>query len=390
MFSFRTAGESHGKALLVIVDGVPAGLSLSEDYIARDLQRRQGGYGRGKRQKIERDRAEIISGVRHGLTLGSPIGMMIENRDWTNWQEVMSSEPIDRELNTITRLRPGHADMAGSLKYHQSDVRNILERSSARETAARVAAGAIGRRFLEEFGVEIHSHTLSIGSVAADPPNLVDWAAVEASAVRCADEAAGGEMVAAIDAAKEAGDTVGGVFEVVANHVPIGLGSHVQWNRRLDGRIAQLFMSINAVKGVEIGPAFANAAAPGSEVHDIFEPWAGGETDAPNPGGAWARRSNRAGGLEGGMTNGQPIVVRGALKPISTLNKPLPSVDLMTGETVQAHYERSDICVVPAAGVIGEAMLAAVLADAVVEKFGGDHLSETLRNFGAYQTSDLT
>ena len=315
--------------------------------------------------------------------------MMIENRDWTNWQEVMSSEPIDRELNTITRLRPGHADMAGSLKYHQSDVRNILERSSARETAARVAAGAIGRRLLTEFGVEIHSHTLSIGSVQADPQDVIDWEKVDASPVSCADEAASAAMVKAIDAAKEAGDTVGGIFEVVADHVPIGLGSHVQWNRRLDGRIAQLFMSINAVKGVEIGPAFENAAAPGSEVHDIFEPWVAGETDGPSPGGKWRRRSNRAGGLEGGMTNGQPIVVRGALKPISTLNKPLPSVDLMTGETVQAHYERSDICVVPAAGVIGEAMLAVVLAEAAMEKFGGDHLSETLRNFGTYQTSEL-
>lgn len=393
MFRFLTAGESHGQGLVVTIDGVPAGLPVSEDQIAVDLARRQRGYGRSKRMQLEQDRAVILTGVRHGVTLGSPIGLTIENKVWPDWQEVMSVVPIERELNAITRLRPGHADLPGSLKYHHTDVRNVLERSSARETVARVAVGAVARALLAELGVAVHSHTLSIGTVRAPETDVqaIDWAQVEESPVRCPDAAASEEMVGEIDAAREAGDTVGGVFEVVALHVPIGLGSHVQWDRRLDGRIGQAMLSINAVKGVEIGPAFENSGRRGSRVHDVFDPWAGtpGANGQPSPSGTWARRTNRAGGLEGGMTNGQPLVVRCALKPISTLAKPLPSVDLLSGEEVQAHYERSDVCVVPAAGVIGESMLAIVLAQAVLEKFGGDHVNETKRNLRSYLQTGL-
>ena len=393
MFRFLTAGESHGQGLVVTIDGVPAGLPLSEDQIAVDLARRQRGYGRSKRMQLEQDRAVIVTGVRHGVTLGSPIGLTIENKVWPDWQEGMSVSPIEREMNTITRLRPGHADLPGSLKYHQTDVRNILERSSARETVARVAVGAVARALLVELGVAVYSHTLSIGAVEAPERDVqaMDWAKVEESPVRCADARAGDLMVAEIDAAREAGDTVGGVFEVLAFKVPIGLGSHVQWDRRLDGRIGQAMLSINAVKGVEIGPAFENTRRRGSLVHDVVEPWAGtlGANGQPAPGGTWSRQTNRAGGLEGGMTNGQPLVVRCALKPISTLSKPLPSVDLLTGDVVQAHYERSDVCVVPAAGVIGEAMLASVLAQALLEKFGGDHVNETRRNLRSYLLTGL-
>ncbi len=376
---FLTAGESHGKALTVIVEGVPAGLALTADYIARDLRRRQGGYGRSKRQQIEEDRAELLSGVRHGLTLGSPIALLIANRVWEDWQEVMQVEPYEGETKKLTRLRPGHADLAGAMKYGFDDARNVLERASARETAARVAAGAVCRRLLEEFGLAVHSHTVSIGDVAARVDGEPDWAAVEQSPVHCADPEASARMVRAIDAAREAGDTLGGVFEMRATGVPIGLGSHVMWDRKLDGLLAQAVMSVHAVKGVEIGGGFAVAAGPGSQAHDVILPpaqWAG------RP---WRRATNRAGGLEGGMTNGEPVVVRGALKPISTLSKPLPSVDLHTAEEIQAHYERSDICTVPAAGVIGEAMVAIVLARAMLEKFGGDSLPETKRNFAAYQ-----
>ncbi|HEU4759990.1 MAG TPA: chorismate synthase [Dehalococcoidia bacterium] len=376
---FLTAGESHGQALTVIVEGVPAGLPLTADYIARDLRRRQGGYGRSKRQQIEEDRADILSGVRHGLTLGSPIALLIANRVWEDWQEVMQVEPYEGETKKLTRLRPGHADLAGAMKYGFDDARNVLERASARETAARVAAGAVCRRFLEEFGVAVHSHTVSIGDITARVDGEPDWAAVEESPVRCADPDASERMVRAIDAAREAGDTLGGVFEVRATGAPIGLGSHVMWDRKLDGLLAQAVMSIHAVKGVEIGGGFAVAAGPGSQAHDVILPpaqWAG------RP---WRRATNRAGGLEGGMTNGEPVVVRGALKPISTLSKPLPSVDLHTAAEIQAHYERSDVCTVPAAGVIGEAMVAIVLARALLEKFGGDSLTETKRNYAAYQ-----
>jgi len=378
MLRFLTAGESHGKALSAIVEGMPAGLSLSEDYIAADLRRRQGGYGRGQRQEIEQDRAQIISGVRHGLTLGSPIALSIENRDWANWQEVMAVEPAPGPVEKVTRLRPGHADLPGVIKYLQDDVRPVLERASARETAARVAVGAVCRRLLEELGVRVHSHTVAIGSVEACVDGEPDWEAVERSPVRCADPVAEKAMIEAIGAARNDGDSLGGVLEVRAAGVPIGLGSHVHWDRKIDGLLAQALMSIHAVKGVEIGGGFGLARERGSQVHDVILPAAEwGERP-------WRRASNRAGGTEGGMTNGEPLVARVALKPISTIPKALPSADLATGEQVPAHYERADVCVVPAAGVIAEAMVCIVLAQALLEKFGGDHVAETLRNYRAY------
>ncbi len=376
-FRFLTAGESHGPALTIIVEGVPAGLSISEDYIATQLARRQRGYGRGGRMKIERDRAQILSGVRHGYTLGSPIGMLIENMDFANWTNQMANHPVDEEIKRVTRLRPGHADQPGVMKYGHHDVRNILERASARETASRVAAGAIARRFLEEFGIRFHSHVISIGNVEVSSPQTIDWEQVEESPVRCADPEAAKEMMALIDRAKEAGDTAGGVFEVIAEGVPVGLGSHVHWDRKLDGQIAQLMMSINAVKGVEIGRGFANTRLPGSKVHDVIK-------FSSSEAMPFSHQSNRHGGIEGGMSSGKPIVVHVAVKPISTLEKPLPSVDIDTGERVQAHYERSDVCQVPPACVIGEACLALVLANAFMEKFGGDHVEETRRNYRGF------
>ena len=378
MVRFLTAGESHGQGLVTIVEGVPAGLPISEDYIGAQLSRRQRGYGRGGRMLIEQDRAHIISGVRHGLTLGSPVGMTIENKDWVNWQEPMSVGPVEAEVKRVTRLRPGHADLAGAMKYGFDDVRNVLERASARETVARVAAGAVAMRLLEEFGMELHSHVVAIGGQWADVDGPIDWQQVEESPVRCADPEAGQRMIAAIDGAKEAGDTVGGVIEVVATEVPMGLGSFVHWDRKLDGRIAQALMSINAVKAASIGEGWEGVNLRGSQVHDIIEP----ATDGSPP---WQRRTNRSGGTEGGMTNGMPLVARFAIKPISTLVNPLPSVDLDTGELVQAHYERSDVCQVPPAGVIGEAVVALVLADAFMEKFGGDHVGETRRNYESYK-----
>jgi len=359
---------------------MPAGLRLDEEFVAHDLKRRQGGYGRGPRQMMEHDRAEILSGVRLGLTVGSPITLVIWNRDWENWRTAMSASPVEGDAKRITRPRPGHADLAGVTKYGLDDVRPILERASARETAARVAAGAVARRFLEEFGVEIHSHTLAIGGEWAKAAHPVDWQQVEGSLVRCADPAAEKAMIGTIDEAVGSGDTVGGVSEVVAFGVPVGLGSHVQWDKRLDGRIAQAMMSIQSVKGVEIGDAFKVVNERGSQVHDGVE--MGGTSRYP-----WRRTSNRAGGIEGGMSNGEPIVLRLAVKPIPTLAKPLPSVDLATGENVQAHFERSDVCVVPAVGVIGEGMLSMVLADAMLEKFGGDSMAETRRNFDGYLNS---
>ena len=376
---FLTAGESHGKALVAVLEGVPAGLPVTEEYIAVDMRRRQGGYGRSRRQQIEVDRAEIVGGVRHGKTLGSPIAMVVANKVWEDWQEVMQVGPSETEPKRLTRLRPGHADLAGAMKYGFDDARNILERASARETAARVAVGAVCRRFLEEFGIAVHSHTASISDIFANVDGEPDWTAVEESDVRCADAEAGERMCRAIDAAQEAGDTLGGTFEMWATGVPIGLGSHVMWDRKLDGLLAQAVMSIHAVKGVEIGGGLTVAAGPGSLAHDVILPT--GQWD----GRPWRRETNRAGGLEGGMTNGEPVVVRGALKPISTLSKPLPSVDLITAEEIKAHYERSDVCTVPAAGVVGEAMVAMVLARAMLEKFGGDSLDETRRNFEAYQ-----
>ncbi len=376
MFRYLTAGESHGRALNAIIEGLPAGLSLDEEYIAHDLARRQGGYGRSARMEIEQDRAEILSGVRHGLTIGSPISLLIRNRDWENWKEIMAIATTETESEKVTRLRPGHADLAGTIKYGLDDIRPILERASARETAARVAVGAVARRLLKEFGIEIHSHTIAIGGVYAknEGSGKIDWNNVEKSPVRCAKAETEKKMMAVIDKAKADGDTLGGVFQVVATGVPIGLGSHVHWDRRLGGKIAQAIMSINAVKGVEIGAGFSLANLPGSQSHDIIE----------RAGRKWHHETNRAGGIEGGITNGEPVVVKAVVKAIPTLAKPLPSVDLKTGESVVAHVERSDVCVVPAAGVIGESMLAIVLADAVLEKFGGDHIKETLRNYKSY------
>lgn len=379
MLRFLTSGESHGKGLTIVIEGIPAGLTLSEDFLAVDLKRRQGGYGRGRRQRIEQDRAEIMAGVRHGKTLGSPIALFIQNRDWANWTDAMAIEEIDKEIEKVTRLRPGHADLAGTVKYDFDDVRPILERASARETAARVAVGGVCKRFLEEFGLAFYSHTVQIGDVDADVPDEIDWTAVEESPVRSADAASADRMVAAIDDARNAGDTLGGVVEGRVTGVPIGLGSHIQWDRKIDGRLAQALMSIHSVKGVEIGGGFGLTRMTGSHVHDVILPreqWTSG---------MWERATNNAGGTEGGITDGQDIIVRIALKPIATLPRSLPSADLRTGEEIAAHYERSDVCVVPAAGVIVEAMCAIVLAGAALEKFGGDNMSETLRNFRTYQ-----
>jgi len=379
-FRWFTAGESHGKGLTMVVEGVPGGLGISQDVIRADLARRQGGYGRGKRQQIETDVAEITAGVRHGKTMGSPIALWIQNADHdnANWRVRMAVEAVDQEVDPVTLLRPGHADLAGTQKYQYDDVRPILERSSARETASRVAVGAIARALLAEIGVTVHSHTLAVGSVRATVPSVIDWASVDQSPMRCADPAVEAAMIAEVDAAREAQDTIGGVFEVRASGVPIGLGSHVHWDRKLDGRIAQAFMSINAVKGVEIGDAFEGSTLRGSLVQDQILPrqeW----TERP-----WQRASNRAGGLEGGMTNGEDVIVRAAIKPISTVPQRLPTADLRTGEAATSFYERSDTCVVPAAGVIGEAMLAIALATAALEKFGGDHIDEFRRNCEAY------
>jgi chorismate synthase len=389
-FRFLTGGESHGRGLAAIIEGMVAGLPVQDEYINRQLGRRQQGYGRGPRMDIEKDKVEILAGVRYGLTTGSPIALLIANRDWPNWQEQLSVSPMENEADPVTCPRPGHADLAGVTKYGLGDIRPIMERASARETAARVAVGAIARRFIEELGILIHSHTVQIGThgmeaVRAGP---IDWQNVEASPVRCVDARLEERMMAAVDEAKAAGDTLGGVFEVIATGVPVGLGSHVSWDRRLDGRIAGAIMSINAVKGVEIGAGFALSALKGSQAHDVIEP---GTTSAVanevKQSLPWQRPTNRAGGIEGGISNGEDIVVRAAVKPIATLAKPLPSIDVSTGKAANAHYERSDVCVVPATGVIGESMLAVVLADACLEKFGGDNLEETLRNCRSYLSS---
>jgi len=385
MVRFFTAGESHGQGLVIIVEGVPAALPIGEEYIASQLARRQRGYGRGGRMLIEHDHAHIMSGVRHGRTLGSPIGMTIENKDWVNWETAMAVEDVgdtshDERSKRITRIRPGHADLPGAMKYGFQDVRDVLERASARETAARVAAGAVAMRLLEEFGIRLHSHVISIGGIKAEIPDVIDWQAVEESPVRCADPEAATRMMAEIDAAKEAGDTAGGTVEIIAENVPIGLGSHVHWDRKIDALVAQALMSINAVKAVSIGPGFEVADLRGSQVHDVILP----VTDPDHP---WQRETNRAGGTEGGMTDGMPLVARFAIKPIATITNPLPSVDLDTGDLVQAHYERSDVCQVPPAGVIGEAMVALVLAGAFMEKFGGDSIPETRRNYEGYMAT---
>jgi len=385
-FRFLTAGESHGQSLGAILEGVPAGLPLTAAQIASDLARRQRGYGRGARQQIERDRADIVSGVRHGITLGSPILLLVRNRDWENWTRVMQVEPLsedeaaeltvaaeggDKRSTPVTRLRPGHADLAGAIKYDFSDVRNVLERASARETAARVAAGAVARAFLAALGIEVWSFTAEVGGVAVDPERSTRTREeAEESPLRCPDPEAESRMIARIDEARSNGDTVGGVFEVVAHGLPVGLGSYVHWDRRLDAALAAAVMSINIVKGVELGLGFEQTRRFGSAVHDVIE---GRDED-----GRWIHRSNNAGGLTGGVTNGQPIVVRGAVKPISTLARPLPSADLITGRPVEkAHYERSDISVVPAAGIVGEAMVLLTLMNFALEKFGGDTLADT-------------
>jgi chorismate synthase len=393
-FRFLTAGESHGTTLGVIIEGVPAGLALTEADLVTDLARRQRGYGRGARQSIEHDRAEIAAGVRHGRTLGSPILLLVANRDAANWGAVMQVGPLteadaaalataaeggDRRSTPVTRVRPGHGDLAGALKYGHTDVRNVLERASARETAARVAAGGVARAFLREVGIDVWSFTAEVGGVAVDPARASrSREEADASPLRCPDPEAEAAMIAKIDEARDRGDTVGGVFEVVATGVPIGLGSYVHWDRRLDARLAAAVMSINIVKGVELGLGFEQTRRFGSEVHDVIE----GRGEA----GRWIHRSNNAGGLTAGVSNGEPIVVRGAVKPISTLARPLPSADLVTGEPVEkAHYERSDISVVPAAGVVAEAMVMLTLAEAVLEKTGGDSMTEVFESMARWR-----
>ena len=387
MIRFTTAGESHGRALVAVLEGVPAGLPLVAADVDVDLRRRMQGHGRGARMKIEADAVQFLAGVRAGATIGSPIALLIENRDFEHWRDVMAAEPDpdgSPRRRQLTRPRPGHADLAGVLKYDRSDARDVLERASARETAARVAAGAVCRRLLAEFGVEIGSHVVALGGVSARAPEPLPVpldAAADRSPVRCLDPEAERAMVARIDAAKDAGDTLGGVVEVVARGVVVGLGSHVSWDRRLDGRLAAALMALPAVKGVEVGLGFALGGLPGSAAHDEI---VRADERSPAISGGFARRTNRAGGLEGGMTTGEPLVLRAAMKPISTLMRPLQSVDLATGRPAQAQSERSDVTAVPALGVIAEAATALTLADAYLEKFGGDSLGELKRNYEAY------
>lgn len=387
MVRFLTAGESHGKALVAILEGIPAGLPIDLDAVSAEMRRRQGGYGRGRRMAIESDRAELLSGVRRGLTTGAPIALLIPNKDWENWQQTMEVGPAAPDSAggagrpPVTRPRPGHADLAGSLKYGHEDIRDVLERASARETAARVAVGAIARQFIARFGIEVVSHVVSIGAVAVPDPLAITFDRARAmpadSPLRCADAAAEPLMIAEIDAARAEGDTVGGTFEVIARGVPVGLGSYIQWDRKLDGRLAQALMSIPAIKAVGIGLGPDVTGRRGSHVHDEIVPAPAG------PGGAGfglARPTNNAGGLEGGVTNGQELRVSASMKPISTLMKPLRSVDLATMTEAPATVERSDVCAVPAAAVVGEAMVCLVLADALIEKFGGDSMEEVERN----------
>ena len=395
MLRFVTAGESHGQALIAWISGLPAGVRVDLEFIQRELHRRQLGYGRGGRQKIEKDAADILAGVRHGTTIGAPIAVRIENRDWKNWEKTLpvgapayaedtdgadSSDPKSAQRQ-LTAPRPGHADLAGALKFNFHDARYVLERASARETAARVAAGAFAKLFLREFGAEVLSHTIAVGHALLE--RAATWEEIAAicenldSPLRCVDSATQSRMVAEVDHVLRGGDSVGGIFEVVAHGIPPGLGSHAQWDEKLDARIARAVMSIQAVKAVEFGTGVTNAASYGSEVQDEIR------YDAAKK--RFARTSNRAGGLEGGITNGSDVVVRGYLKPISTLRRPLLTADLNTKAEVKAAYERSDVCVVPAGGVAGEAMVALELAGAFLEKFGGDSIGETRRNFAGYQ-----
>lgn len=378
-FRFTTAGESHGPGLVAIVEGLPAGLELDRERIDRDMARRQLGHGRGGRMKIERDAVEVRSGVRHGRTLGGPVALLVANRDYPNWEERMNPWPVDAEVEESHLPRPGHADLAGLQKYGFTDVRNVLERASARETAARVAAGALAKELLRAFGVEIRSHVLQIASVLAPAPDDLtaeDFAGVDDSPVRCLDRASEELMVEEINRLRKANESLGGVFEVRAFGLTPGLGSHISWEERLDSRLAQAIVSIQAVKGVSVGEAWDVAGLPGSESHDeIF--WSEER--------GWYRDTNRAGGVEGGMTNGEPLVVKGAIKPISTLTKPLRSVDTKTKEPAQAMRERTDSTVVPAAGVVAEAMVALVLARCYREKFGGDHIDDSLAALRLYE-----
>lgn len=386
-FRFHTAGESHGQALVALVEGAPAGLSLLAEHVDRELARRQQGYGRGRRMVIETDRVEFLAGVRAGETFGAPIAMLVRNKDWKNWEAIMDPAPREEDeapegrKRQVTRVRPGHADLTGLLKFDRDDARDILERASARETTARVAAGAVAKRLLEVFGVRVGSHLVHLGGVDARAAQLPDDlnAAADASPLRCLDAEAERAMMVRIDRAKAEGNTLGGICEVIATGLPVGLGAHVSWDRKLDGRLAAAICSIPAVKGVEMGIGFEAARRTGAEVHDEIEPAPG----QPRTGNV-RRRSNRAGGLEGGMTTGEPLVLRVAMKPISTLMRPLDTVDVRTGEPAAAAAERSDVTAVPAMGVIAEAMTALVLADAFCEKFGGDSVAEMRRNYDAY------
>lgn len=384
MLRFETAGESHGECLVATLTGLPAGIPISLDEINRELWRRQQGYGRGGRMKIETDRVEVVAGVRHSQTIGSPIAVIIRNKDWKNWTEILpveAAEDSDEKKKSLTRPRPGHADLAGGIKYNFKDARYILERASARETTARVAVGALAKAFLKQFDIHVLSHVIGVGSVRLN--RTARWEELVALAQRdevllgCVDAEIEQQMKAVVDEAYRTGDTVGGIFEVVAHNVPVGLGSHIAWDTRLDGRLAQAIVSMQAVKGVEVGFAEEGAMSFGSKVQDTIH--------YDREASRFTRGANRAGGLEGGITNGQDVIVRGFLKPISTLRRPLESVDLLTREPALAAYERSDVAVVPAAGVIGEAMVAIVLAQAFLEKFGGDSLVETRRNFEGYR-----
>jgi chorismate synthase len=379
MLRYLTAGESHGELLMGIIEGMPSGLLIRVTDIDRDLARRQVGYGRGNRMKIEKDSVKIYTGVRWGRTLGSPIGLVIRNKDWENWRDKMSPDPMFlNTANPVTRPRPGHADLPGALKYGATDIRNILERSSARETAMRVAVGSVAKRLLAEFGIEVVSHVLSIGGVFAKVPKASSQEIrkrAEASELRCADHDAEKRMMKRIDQAMAAGDTLGGVFELIITGAPVGLGSHVHWDRKLDGRLASALMSIQAIKGVEVGAGFGVANKPGSQVHDEIS-WSRKE--------GFYRKTNMAGGIEGGMSNGEDIVLRAVMKPIPTLYKPLRSVDMASKKPFKASIERSDACAVPAAGVVAEAAAAFEIASAMIEKFGGDSIEEMKRNYHGY------
>jgi chorismate synthase len=384
MLRFQTAGESHGEALVAILSGIPAGLGIDFEYVNRELKRRQGGYGRGGRMKIESDAAQFLSGVRHGQTIGSPITLLISNHDWENWKEALAvadSPETRAKHKALTRPRPGHADLAGCLKHNFPEARYVLERASARETAARVAVGAVAKLFLKEFDIEVASHVVAVGSVVLEDERVafekvLALRATEEIVLGCVDAAVEARMKEEVDKALEARDTVGGTFEVIAHGVPPGLGSCAQWDERLDGQLAQALMSIQAVKAVEIGGGIQAAGRPGSQVHD--------EIGYDHENSRFTRKSNRAGGLEGGISNGEDVIVRGYVKPISTLRRPLESVDFTTKETATAAYERSDVCVVPAAGVVGEAMVALTVGRSFLEKFGGDSIVETKRNYSAY------